>query len=254
MYDLFGNFKRRLKHKEGLFYTRIGNFDQDNLICHDNYFPIDGEVIHKNYFFTVSKQDGSVKEISIPYEKKIITTAVSEDKAWSATPSTFYPIVPCLNKWLLVESASDTVYNYSPYHTMTPFIVRTPAIQSLSPEIFLFPSIITDRYYFMEAVTKELDLRTNKSFPSTSLVYDKQENKIFRYTLYDGNFIKGEPVKWGYDITVVNDSEIAFLQKIESSKLVDLYENGKLSGKLKEIAATLEEESNPVIMIVKHKK
>ena len=32
------------------------------------------------------------------------------------------------------------------------------------------------------------------------------------------------------------------------------YEKGKLKGKLKEIAATLEEDSNPVIMLVKAKK
>jgi len=38
------------------------------------------------------------------------------------------------------------------------------------------------------------------------------------------------------------------------SQLVEAHKKGLLKGKLKEIAATLDEEDNPVIMLVKHKK
>ena len=34
----------------------------------------------------------------------------------------------------------------------------------------------------------------------------------------------------------------------------EAYEKGQLKGRLKEIAATLDEEANPVIMLIKHKK
>ena len=36
--------------------------------------------------------------------------------------------------------------------------------------------------------------------------------------------------------------------------LVEAYEKGQLKGKLKEIAANLDEESNPVVMLLKKKK
>ena len=46
MYDLYGNFRRSFKYIEGedsssrwkteIFYDPIYNFDQNNLICHDN--------------------------------------------------------------------------------------------------------------------------------------------------------------------------------------------------------------------------
>jgi argininosuccinate lyase len=49
------------------------------------------------------------------------------------------------------------------------------------------------------------------------------------------------------------NNEIAFCQKLETYELVESYEKGQLKGKLKEIAAEIEEESNPVIMIVKYK-
>ena len=44
-----------------------------------------------------------------------------------------------------------------------------------------------------------------------------------------------------------------YLQSIRASSLVKAYEEGKLSGKLKEIASKLEEEDNPVLMIMKLK-
>ena len=50
------------------------------------------------------------------------------------------------------------------------------------------------------------------------------------------------------------NSEIAFCQKLEPHELIEAYEKGQLKGKLKEIAAELEEDSNPVIMLVKYKK
>jgi hypothetical protein len=49
--------------------------------------------------------------------------------------------------------------------------------------------------------------------------------------------------------------EIESWYPLEAHQLVESYEKGELKdGKLKEIAATLDEESNPVIMLIKHKK
>jgi hypothetical protein len=50
------------------------------------------------------------------------------------------------------------------------------------------------------------------------------------------------------------NNEIAIWQILEANQLVKSYQKGELKGKLKEIAATLAEESNPVIMLIKHKK
>ena len=43
-------------------------------------------------------------------------------------------------------------------------------------------------------------------------------------------------------------------QALQAHELVEAYGKGRLKGKLKEIATTLDEESNPVIMLIKHKK
>lgn len=37
VYDLEGNFKRKLPHKDNFLFFEMYNFDRDNLICHDSY-------------------------------------------------------------------------------------------------------------------------------------------------------------------------------------------------------------------------
>ena len=55
---------------------------------------------------------------------------------------------------------------------------RDPAIKS-NMEVFLYPSILTDRYYFMQTTKKQWDFEKETGFPRTDLVYDKQEDAIF---------------------------------------------------------------------------
>jgi len=49
-------------------------------------------------------------------------------------------------------------------------------------------------------------------------------------------------------------SKLCVQNQLKAHELVEAYEKGQLKGKLKEIAATLDEESNPVIMLAKYKK
>jgi hypothetical protein len=121
----------------------------------------------------------------------------------------------------------------------------------MEPEVFLFPSVLTDRYYFMQTLKKEFDLATMKGFPGTDLVYDRQEKAIFEYTVYNDDYSNKKAVSMN---TVPVNDEIATLQSLEAYQLVESYEKGELKGRLKEIAAGLDEDSNPVIMLIKQKK
>jgi hypothetical protein len=253
VYDLDGKFKRSFSHKDSASYFDIYNFDRGNLICHDGHFD-NGGTVNRQSFMVVSKQDGSITgEIQIPFEKKILSVLIVKDEAtkmvYSAGPS-YNPITPSFNSWILVEPSSDTIYSYSPDHTMTPLIARTPSVRSMDPEVFLFPGIFTDRYYFMQTAKKVYDFGAREGFPVSDLMYDRQEKTLFKYTVYNDDY-SDRPV-WMMMQPINN--EIATCHRIDAYRLVDAYEKGKLKGRLKEIAATLDEESNPVIMLIKHKK
>jgi hypothetical protein len=145
------------------------------------------------------------------------------------------------------------VYNYSPDHVMTPFIIRTPPVHSMNLVSFLFPSLFTDRYYFMDAAKKEIDISKDEWFPSTHIMYDKQEKAIFEYTVYNDDYTDKRTVNINRSVPVINEEVAAWLS-LQATDLIEDYEKGKLKGRLKEIAAGLNEESNPVIMLLKHKK
>jgi hypothetical protein len=256
VYDLWGKFKRSFNHKEGCIFDPVYIFDRDYLICLDYIGDFYEEP--RNRFFIISKQDGSViREIPILSKEKRSTILTVSNEATKMTVSSAArneELVPYYDSWMLVDPSSDTIYNLQPNYKMVPFVIRTPSIQSMSPEVFLFPGVITDRYYFMQTAKKEYDFTTNTGFPRTDLMYDRQEKSLFEYVVYNDDFSDKKSVNMAYEITLINNNEIAFIQKLEAPDLVEAYEKGQLKGKLKEIATELDEESNPVIMLAKHKK
>jgi hypothetical protein len=261
VYDLLGNFKRSFRHRDDLMFNRLGNFDRDLLIGHDSYFDFDNGVQKKkNCFLIISKQDGGVKEIPIPYKEKKSTTVLQRDVSGRIiNDRTIYnrELIPYRDSWILAEVSADTIYNYSLDHTMKPFIVRIPSVQSMNPEIFLFPGILTDRYYFMQTVKKAYDFVADTGFPRIDLVYDRQENAIYECIVYNDDFTDKKPMSLVYEIpmfSIINSNEIAFMKRLEAPDLVEAYKEGNLKGRLAEIAAGLDEESNPVIMLAKYKK
>ena len=165
-------------------------------------------------------------------------------------------LIPGRDGWILTEPSSDTVYCYSSAHTMTPIIARTPSVQSMDPEVFLFPGVLTDRYCFIQTVKNEYDFNADKGFPKTDLVYDRQESAIFECTVYNDDFTNKKTMSlvWEYPMFTFVNSEIAIMKKLEADELIEAYKKGQLKGKLKEIAAGLDEDSHPVIMLAKYKK
>ena len=153
----------------------------------------------------------------------------AKDIYYNVIPDNYNPIIPYFDCWVLVEQSSDTVYKYQSDHKMIPIIARTPSVQSMNPEVF----------------------QTHEGFPTTDLLYDKQEKAIFEYIVYNNDYSEKRAVNMK---SLPVDDKIASWQSIEASQLIEDYEKGKLKGRLKEIAASLDEESNPVIMLIKHKK
>ena len=102
-------------------------------------------------------------------------------------------------------------------------------------------------------VDKILDeiIEKKRLFPFSNIVYDRQEKALFSYKVYNSDytndkeaFLKSTPL----------NGEIPSCQYLEAWELVQNYEGGRLKGKLKEVAAKLDSEDNPVIMLIKHKK
>ena len=255
VYDLFGKFKRSFNHKKEANYNRICNYDRNNLICHDGSYRISFELENIQAFFIVSKQDGSVtKKIEIPFEYRKTQNIWSSDMSTSTTPGEPQQILLYRNNLILFEISSDTLFRYLPDHSIESFLARSPSIQTMNPEVFLFPGMLTDHYYFMEALTKEYNFNTGEGFPRKYLMYDRRAKAIFEYMVYNDDFSG----KWSVNMTGqslnIKNYEIASCHKLEADDLFEAYKKGQLKEKLKDIAAELKEEDNPVLMMIKYKK
>ena len=251
VYDLDGNYKRTISYKRGALVTVLIDFDTDNFLSQNIYAP-ENENSGETFLF-LSKKDGSMTDIKVPYQerKSIALVRVNEDGSMQgAFPENSDFIDPFRDGWLLTEPSADTIYFYKPDRSLKPFIVRTPSVQTMSPEVFLFPGVLTDDYYFMQSVTKEYDFDKNEGMPSTPLVYDVAEQKIYKYTVHNADYEDREENLSKQNV----NNKIAFYQALPADELIEALEDGKLKGKLSDIAAHLDMEDNPVVMIVKPKK
>lgn len=251
VYDLDGNYKRTISYKRGALVTVLIDFDTDNFLSQNIYAP-ENENSGETFLF-LSKKDGSMTDIKVPYQerKSIALVRVNEDGSMQgAFPENSDFIDPFRDGWLLTEPSADTIYFYKADRSLKPFIVRTPSVQTMSPEVFLFPGVLTDDYYFMQSVTKEYDFDKNEGMPSTPLVYDVAEQKIYKYTVHNADYEDREENLSKQNV----NNKIAFYQALPTDELIEALEDGKLKGKLSDIAAHLDIEDNPVVMIVKPKK
>lgn len=251
VYDLQGNHKRGFKFADESFYHYTYNYDRKHLLTFKGYTP--GIVEEQACHILISKQDGSVvrrfQRSYIPAETPVYTGMHEKYGEITMVPS-FHLTTPSLDGWCLTQTSCDTIYNYSG-EDVRPFIVRTPSIHAMETKVFLYPTAITDRYCFMYTQTKKVNLQTFGGFPSTELVYDRQENAVFKSKVYNDDFTEKKSVSF---ITDPMNQEDLICQALEAADLAEAYKEGTLKGKLKEIAATLHEEDNPVVMVVKKKK
>ena len=249
VYDLYGKFKRCLNLDWEV--SSVFDYDKNNLICYDmSDYHNKGKERSKAYHVILSKQDGSItREIFIPF-KTINAPIVTDGSNFVASYS--YQIRLSHGQWTLMDASADTLYNYAPDGTLNPFIVRTPSAHNMQPEVFLYMGIHTDRYYFMETVKNVFNFEKGNGFYTDELVYDKEEKSLYQVAVYNNDYAEKRTV--AMTAKSIN-REIENVTSLNASPLVEIYKKGQLKeGKLKEIVSRLDEEDNPVIMLVKQKK
>jgi hypothetical protein len=262
VYDLSGNYKRRFSqvvtnaqiaigdetYDFPYLYDGIYNFNKDYLLCFR-----DNATCYVNIpsFFVVSKHSGEkIEDISIPCEKCIEKYVGSpEEGTVQGIYSNVRPAVKTGGYTILNESSSDTIYKLTPDLSLIPIMARKPAIQNMKIPVFLNINMETDRYYFMTSVKKE------EKLPYTPLIYDKQTGEIAEQNFYNTDDLSKKKIVVGAAANeefVAIDDKRAYLS-IPAFRLKEAYDNGTLTGRLKEIASKLKEDDNLVLMLITFK-
>lgn len=248
VYNLEGKFLRSFNFDENSYYSFVYPYDKAHLIvykdCAHHGQP------QKSCHAIISKQDGkTIREISLSYKEleDIRYTGMHEKYGEITAVPAHYLTIPARKDWYLASISSDTIYRHLPNGDKHPYMVRTPSINSMDPEVFLFPKMMTEQYDFLVSIKKKMT--EHFSFPSENLIYDKQEKAVYTYTIQNTDFEGSDVAIWESSL----NPEVASYRILYAHDLVEAYEEGKLKGRLKEIASTLDEEDNPVIMLMKQK-
>ena len=248
VYDINGQYKRSLPYAEGCAYMFMHDYDKNYLIAYDyTLYNRFGEVRDKPYYHVlISKQNGSVTGIPIPFDK--IKAPIVKEGGYVVMGSA-KTITPNRGRWLLAETSTDTVYNYTMGKGLKPFLVKIPTSR---PERLLSIGTMTNRYYFLRSLKLEYDFSIWRGFPITDWVYDVQDMKVYEANVLNGDFTDEANVDMMQ--YPVNGEKVAACAVLSADGLVDAYGKGNLKeGPLKELAAKLDEEDNPVLMVMKYK-
>ena len=243
VYDKEGNFKRSFQGIEDKLYSRIEQFfilNEDELIQYN----------YNNHYTRVSRLTGEhLGDIKLGVADSTTTLHFRKNNM------IFNTIVSHFTKdkegYIITSFSSDTTYLLTSNLQLKPIGVRIPPVSSQDVPVFLLPVKNTPRYYFMSTIKKE------DSFPTKAYMMDKKTNQIYYLKDY---FKNKDYIGLKVHLDMFGPAVLADLpnnvcvQSLNITKLCEAYEEGKLSGKLKDIAANLKEDDNPVLMIIKFRE
>ena len=248
IYDLSGNFKRSFNFTDTSYYTYLADYDAEHLIVFKGYSP--GIEQEHSCHILLSKKDGHVvKEIKVPIEKP--ETVVWMEGEATITPQ-FGLTTATPQYWGLTRMSSDTIYHFTEDQQLRPALVRTPSIHSMDKKKFLSLVAENARYYFLYLLDKDFDLNTMKGFGTKNLMYDKRDHVTFTPVLLNNDFFEEKGISVGVHKVQAERSILSF-QTLEADELIEANEKGILKENLKKIIPGLEEDSNPILMIISSK-
>lgn len=229
---------RNKKKDEYLYITNFINLDDDRLLCSSH--NIKGYAVH----YLQNKKTGLTTIVdSIPNEQYVSEYIFAQkDGVTYSTAPNLTPFVHTSEGLVYADHSNDTLYRMTDGMTPSPFIVRIPRVKETEPNKILRFDNETDDWIFLSGIEMAYDFSQNKGLHQINYGVEKESGEIFELTFVHPDYEGKE-----YSPAALN------ARYYSSGELFTALEDGKLKGKLKEIASTLGEEDNGVIMLLKQK-
>ena len=104
--------------------------------------------------------------------------------------------------------------------------------------------------YFLYVLEKDFNFETMKGYANRNLIYDKQEQAVFTPVLLNDDYSEKTEMSIGVQGSVQSDRSVLASQIIQASDLIEANGKGILKDNLKKFIPHIDEESNPVVMIL----
>lgn len=250
VYSLTGDLKRSF-HVPALWIEDFTDYDENNLLVYTK-IPAEAMKKHKGAFrpyYLMSKQDGTFKPLDLEVAEMKDGRLYIPYKAGNQSRARLVgfkrsPVIRNGCDFYISDFASDTIYTFN-HRVLKPFIVCKPSLQRLEKPRFFEISAKTARYTFLYLSEMNKEAVT---FTRNCIGIDHKTGEIFEPDFQGSDFVENID---NFFCNLLPESSIV---PIPALLLTDLYQKGKLTGKLKEIALGLKEDSNPVLMLIKFRK
>lgn len=252
VYSLTGKYKRSLNIPENVKIGSMFNYDDKHLICYDNHnLDRQGEKVTEQPFFLFSKKDGKITRIPLTIQNRIGQSMHIErdGKKMVVTMNNIAPMVKNGDEVVLSDMGSDVVYLYKK-GKVTPLLKRNPGTMDFNPRSAMGVVMKLGDIVWLREVKKEVK---GPRPDINMLTYDVATGEVNNLVLWDDvNFTnpysvqsRNERQELPYNCTAAN---------FQPDYLKKLNEQGRLTGRLKELAEEMLEDDNPLLILYKLKE
>lgn len=252
VYSLTGKYKRSLNIPENVKIGSMFNYDDKHLICYDNHnLDRQGEKVTEQPFFLFSKKDGKITRIPLTIQNRIGQSMYikRDGKKMVVTMNNIAPMVKNGDEVVLSDMGSDVVYLYKK-GKVTPLLKRNPGTMDFNPRSAMGVVMKLGDIVWLREVKKEVK---GPRPDINMLTYDVATGEVNNLVLWDDvNFTnpysvqsRNERQELPYNCTAAN---------FQPDYLKKLNEQGRLTGRLKELAEEMLEDDNPLLILYKLKE
>lgn len=251
VYSLNGKYKRSLNLPENISIRTMFNYDDKHLIGYDNYnLDRPDEKVTEQPFFLLSKKDGKITRIPLNIPNRIGDRiyAVEDGKKMVFTMPNIATMVKNGNEVVLSDLGSDVVYLYKK-GKVTPLLKRNPGTMDFTPRSAMGVVMKLGDILWLRETKKEIKgPRPNINM----LTYDLGTGEV-------NNLVVLDDVNFTYPYSVQSRNERQELPynctsaNFQPDRLKQMNEQGRLKGRLKELAEEMQEDDNPLLILYKFK-
>jgi hypothetical protein len=201
-------------------------------------------------YVIISQQDGSELEkvpLTIPAKLRYPQTSNADGTI------VFYvfneQIQRSGDEFLLSDMATDTIFSFNKDGILTPRITRSPPVQKMDSKMTLFAGVECGRFTFF--ATKHFG--DASGIPEQNLAYDRRTKQIVSPRFFDADYFPHKEIN-RFPIRSVSDiSDRWMVVGLPADELFHAFARGELQGRLKEVASTVKEGDNPLLMLIRFK-
>ena len=255
VYSSTGEYKRKINYPQGSMTDgTIVSLDEHSLFFYDMGIETKRAMPDEAYlsenilvtpFYRISKLDGEVLDyVVIPYVPIFLGINLEGQRV----PGQRRRLAMCPEGVFLCSAETDTVFLYSHDKSLTPILCKTPSVNATDPMTYIKNCLDIGQYQIIEVCTVRAGEVYPAVFPVKYYTRDKKTGEIFHHKFLLPDYTGKE------FIINIGPGYNEYCFELDLIELKKAYRENKLSGKLQELVATLnEDEDNNVFMLARFK-